>query len=102
MFRIPRVPAVSLMAALLLAACGSDEPGTAGPDAGTTAAADGHDGHDGHDEHQRGTAHPNGVDADVIDLGLEDDGEMEVPSDFDRDARSYRDNIIVYAERTDL
>jgi hypothetical protein len=48
----------------------------------------------GDDDRRRDVAHPNGidperivipaigVDADVIDLGLQDDGTMEVPSDF--------------------
>jgi hypothetical protein len=54
------------------------------------ARAHDHDDHDGHEAR----VHPNGidperivipaigVDADVIDLGLQDDGTMEVPSDF--------------------
>jgi hypothetical protein len=48
----------------------------------------------GDDDHHRAVAHPNGidperivipaigVDADVIDLGLQEDGTMEVPTDF--------------------
>ncbi len=56
--------------------------------------ASAHDHGGGHDHRQREVDHPNGidperivipaidVDADVIDLGLNDDGTMEVPTDF--------------------
>ncbi len=57
-----------------------------------------HDAHDGHDDHgdEASVDHPNGVDperividaigvdADVIDLGIDGDGRMEVPTDFDQ------------------
>ena len=57
------------------------------------AAAHDHSGHDDHDDHRHADL-PNsveperividsiGVDADIIDLGYEDNGEIEVPSDF--------------------
>jgi hypothetical protein len=85
----------------------TDEGGADEPAPGTTAAtlaqmramdpahlASLHDHGDGHDHAHRAVDHPNGidperivipaigVDADVIDLGLEDDGSMEVPTDF--------------------
>ena len=58
------------------------------------AAAHDHSGHDDHHTHARHADLPNsveperividaiGVDADIIDLGYEDDGEIEVPTDF--------------------
>jgi hypothetical protein len=83
------------------------DPGGVGPVARTTAEtlaymqamdpahlATLHDHGDEDDDHRRNDAHPNGidpdrivipaigVDADVIDLGLRDDGSMEVPTDF--------------------
>ncbi|MBS3942381.1 MAG: class F sortase [Actinobacteria bacterium] len=110
MFRIPRLLAVSLTAALLLAACGSGEPDPVAATGSVTeqtlaqlramdperlASMHDHGGHGDHaDHHDREVTHPNGVDpvrvvipaigvdADIIDLGLEANGEMEVPSDF--------------------
>jgi hypothetical protein len=65
-----------------------------GMDPARAAAAHQHDEHGDHDADDVGPVHPNGidpdrivipaigVDADVIDLGLQDDGTMEVPTDF--------------------